>query len=53
MNQCDLRQEVNNGICEALGCLSPAEVQIEVKVGHLGNISLSLCKDCVCKFRDE
>ena len=39
--------------CEAANCFSPAEVQIEVKVGHAGSISLSLCNDCVCKFRDE
>jgi hypothetical protein len=50
MNQCKIPQEVNNGICEAAGCFSPAEVQIEVKVGQLGNISLSLCNICVNKF---
>jgi hypothetical protein len=53
MNHCNIPQEVNNGICEAVGCLTPAKVQIKVKVGHLGNISLSLCNDCVCKFSDE
>jgi hypothetical protein len=30
-----------------------AEVQIEVKVGQAGSISLSLCNDCVRKFSDE
>jgi hypothetical protein len=53
MNQCKILQEVNNDICEAAGCFSPAEVQLKVKVGQQGNISLSLCKDCVCKFRNE
>ena len=46
-------QEVNNIICEAVNCFSPAQVQIEVKVGQAGSISLFLCNDCVCKFRDE
>lgn len=39
--------------CEAANCFSPAEIQIEVKVGQAGSISLSLCKDCVRKFSDE
>jgi hypothetical protein len=42
--------EGNNGICDAAGCFSPAEAQIKVKVGQLGNISLSLCNICVNKF---
>jgi hypothetical protein len=29
------------------------EVQIEVKVGQAGSISLSLCNDCIRKFSDE
>jgi hypothetical protein len=40
-------------MCEAVNCFSLATGQLEVKVGHLGNISLSLCNDCVSKFRDE
>lgn len=52
-NHLKIPQEVNNSICEALKCSSPAEVKIEVKVGNLGNIPLSLCKDCVSKFRNE
>jgi hypothetical protein len=42
--------ELNKARCEAVNCLSPAEVQIEVKVGQAGSISLSLCNDCVRKF---
>ena len=48
MDQDTLRKE-----CEAANCFSPAVVQIKVKVGQAGSISLSLCNDCVCKFRDE
>jgi hypothetical protein len=50
MNQCKIPQEVNNDICEAAGCFSPTEVQLKVKVGQLGTILLSLCKNCVSKF---
>jgi|SRR6516165_10534721 hypothetical protein len=52
MNQFEVPQ-VNNIICEAVNCFSSAQVQIEVKVGQAGSISLFLCNDCVCKFRDE
>ncbi|NAL77753.1 hypothetical protein DYY65_05825 [Nitrososphaera sp. AFS] len=40
-------------ICEAVNCSSKASVQIQVKIGQLGSISLSLCNYCVSKFRDE
>jgi len=50
MNQSTITPEVNNGICEALNCFSPATVQVNVKVGQLGRIALSLCENCVCKF---
>ncbi len=48
MNDSTLRS-----VCEAVNCFSPAEIQIEVKVGLGGSISLSLCNDCVRKFSDE
>lgn len=48
-----VHKEVDNTICEAVSCFSPAQVQIEVKVGQAGSISLSLCNDCVRKFSDE
>ena len=50
-NQCN--NPVNNSVCEAVDCCSPAEVHIKVKVGQVGSISLSLCNDCVRKFRNE
>jgi len=52
MNRYNIPQ-VNNSVCEAVDCCSPAEVQIKVKVGQVGSISLSLCNDCVRKFRNE
>ena len=46
-------KDKNDSVCEAVDCFSPAEVQIEVKVGQAGSISLSLCNDCVRKFSDD
>ncbi|MDQ6669145.1 MAG: hypothetical protein M3Y53_13110 [Thermoproteota archaeon] len=40
-------------ICEAVGCFEQATTTIEVKAGYQKTISLSLCKECVSKFRDE
>ncbi len=51
MSHYNIPQEVKK-VCEAVNCDSPAEIQIKVKVGQLGNISLSLCNFCVTKFRD-
>ena len=36
--------------CEALGCDSQAKVNLVVKVGDRGSISLSLCQTCKTKF---
>ena len=53
MSQENIHQVPNkNSICEAVNCSSRALVQIEVKVGQLGTITLSLCNNCVSKFRD-
>lgn len=52
-NHLKIPHEVNNIICEAVKCFSQAKVEIEVEVGNLGKISLSLCDDCVGKFRNE
>jgi hypothetical protein len=54
MSQENISQAPNkNSICDAANCSSKALVQIEVKVGQLGTITLALCNDCVSKFRDE
>jgi hypothetical protein len=52
-NHLKMPQEVNNSICEAVNCFSPAEIQLQVKVGQLGSIPLLLCNDCARKFGDE
>jgi hypothetical protein len=50
MNRCMITSENNVGICEAVNCFSQATVQIEVNVGELGRLTLSLCEHCVGKF---
>jgi hypothetical protein len=50
MNKEVLDFQVNNSICEAVGCLARTTIKIKVKVGQLGTIPLDLCADCVNKF---
>jgi hypothetical protein len=53
MNKNDSDFVINTVICEAVGCFEEARVQIGVKAGQLGTITLSLCKNCVSKFVGE
>jgi hypothetical protein len=41
---------LNNSICEAVGCFEKATAKIDVKAGKFGQISLVLCKKCFPKF---
>lgn len=43
-------KDANKQICHALGCSKHANKKIIVDVGKFGNISLSLCENCVGKF---
>jgi hypothetical protein len=43
----------NANVCEAMNCFAEATIQIEVRVGQLGTITLSLCKNCVNKFTGD
>jgi hypothetical protein len=45
--------DINNTICEATCCSARATTKISVRVGDLGNISLSLCSNCITRFVDE
>lgn len=36
--------------CEAYGCFASAEEEINVPVGHTGEIYLSVCRNCRSKF---
>jgi transposase-like protein len=49
----NMSQTDSNHVCEFIGCNSTVSDIIEVKVGHLGLISLYLCKDCKTKFEDK
>jgi hypothetical protein len=43
-----------DGICEAVNCCKRATIIIEVSAGPNGEtISLSVCDNCVKKFRQE
>jgi hypothetical protein len=48
-----IESAIKGSICEAVNCFFTATIQIDVKVGQLGYISLLLCNECVSKFRDE
>jgi hypothetical protein len=50
MSQGIIDSDVNNTICEAVGCIAKATTEIRVKVGQRGIISLRCCKYCVGKF---
>lgn len=43
----------NVRICEAVDCFAETTNTIEVKAGNHRTISLSLCNDCVRKFKEE
>jgi uncharacterized protein YlaI len=44
--------EVNNSICDAVGCSNKATVELTVNVGRKRTIQLFLCKDCISKFEE-
>jgi hypothetical protein len=46
-----VRQDVSQ--CEAVGCNGKAAVTITVPVGNKGLIFVSVCKNCVGKFKRD
>lgn len=52
MIQSTLYGELNNSLCEAVGCVAEATITIEVKAGQR-IIPLHLCTKCVQKFEDS
>jgi hypothetical protein len=50
MNNNIRSSEINNPICEFVGCYSEATNKIAVKVGSKGTIFLFLCDNCKPKF---
>ena len=54
MSNNTMSSEVNNSICEAIGCFAKAKFKVPINVGTKGTISLFLCEDCKPRFcRDE
>lgn len=45
-------QELNNTICEAIGCGARATKKIEVSAGPQKVVCLLLCNRCVSKFEE-
>jgi hypothetical protein len=45
--------ELNKKICEALNCNAQASTEIQINTGKGQSINLSLCENCVDKFRDR
>jgi hypothetical protein len=45
-----LHSKVKEMICEAQGCFNKANEEIRIAVGHIGEISVSICNNCKHKF---
>jgi hypothetical protein len=45
--------EDNNNICELVECLALTTIEVKVKVGEKGSITLFLCENCKSKFLQD
>jgi hypothetical protein len=45
-----LHSKFKEMICEAQGCFNRANGEIRLPVGHIGEISVSVCDNCKHKF---
>ena len=50
MSSNNIPSDLNNGICEAVGCFAKAKFKIPINVGTIGKISLFLCENCRPRF---
>jgi hypothetical protein len=48
-----MSSEVNNSICEAIGCFAKAKFKVPINVGTKGTISLFLCEKCRPRFSTD
>jgi len=48
-----MSSEVNNSICEAIGCFAKAKFKVPINVGTIGKISLFLCENCRPRFSTD
>jgi hypothetical protein len=53
MSSNNIPSDLNNGICEAVGCFAKAKFKVPINVGTTGKISLFLCEDCRPKFSTD
>lgn len=45
-----VHSKVKEMICEVQGCFNNANEEIRIAVGHIGEISVSICNNCKYKF---
>jgi uncharacterized protein YlaI len=53
MSNNTISSEVNNSICEAVGCFANAKFKVPINVGTIGKISLFLCESCKSRFSTD
>jgi hypothetical protein len=53
VDESHIPSDVKYSICEALDCNAKATVEVYVRAGHYGLIALSLCNNCINKFKIE
>lgn len=53
MSNKTMSSNVNNGICEAVGCFAKAKFKVPINVGTKGTISLFLCENCRPRFSTD
>jgi hypothetical protein len=53
MSNNTMSSDVNNGICEAVGCFAKAKFKVPINVGTTGKISLFLCENCRPRFSTD
>ncbi|MGD1837821.1 MAG: hypothetical protein ACPKPY_07160 [Nitrososphaeraceae archaeon] len=41
----------NKSICNAVGCFEKSVIEIDLNVGEYRKITISVCKNCISKFR--
>jgi hypothetical protein len=53
MSSNNIPSDLNNGICEAVGCFAKAKFKVPINVGTKGTISLFLCEKCRPRFSTD
>jgi hypothetical protein len=53
MSSNNIPSDLNNVICEAVGCFAKAKFKVPINVGTKGTISLFLCEKCRPRFSTD